>query len=517
MAEESSELPGPDFAAGIEAGAVADGAMLLGHAGGEAVLLARRGDEFFAVGASCSHYHGPLAEGLMVGETVRCPWHHACFSLRTGAALRAPALDPLPCWQVERAGQQVFVRGRRAPAAPAPPPATASTPRRIVIVGGGAAGNAAAEGLRAEGYGGEITLVGAEPALPCDRPNLSKDFLAGSAPEEWVFLRSADFYRERGITLALGAKAVGLDPGARSLRLADGRMLPWDALLLATGAVPRRLPVPGGDLPHVFTLRSLADCRAIIARAGTARAAVVVGASFIGLEAAASLATRGLSVAVVAPEAVPMAGVLGPELGAFLKALHEAHGVAFHLGTRPQAITERVVRLADGSELPADLVLVGIGVKPDTSLAEAAGLAVDDGVLVDEFLASSAPGIFAAGDIARWPDWRGPDRRGAERMRIEHWVVAERQGKIAAGNMLGLGERCDIVPFFWTQQYDVSISYVGHAPRWDRVELAGLPEARDCRAAYFTAGRKSAVATIFRDLESLEAEAAFEREFPPVS
>jgi NADPH-dependent 2,4-dienoyl-CoA reductase/sulfur reductase-like enzyme/nitrite reductase/ring-hydroxylating ferredoxin subunit len=510
MAEETSELPGPDFAAGIDAGDIADGAMFLGHAGGEAVLLARQGAEWFAVGASCSHYHGPLAEGLMVGETVRCPWHHACFSLRDGAAVRAPALDPLPSWRVELADGRVFVREKRVAARPQAPAGGAAMPRRIVIVGGGAAGNAAAETLRAEGYGGEVVLVGAEPTVPCDRPNLSKDFLAGSAPEEWVFLRPQEFYRERGITLALGTPAASLDPTARTIRLADGQVLEWDALLLATGATPRRLAVPGGDLPHVFTLRSLADCRSIIARAGAARSAVVVGASFIGLEAAASLATRGLAVTVVAPEALPMARVLGPELGEFFKGLHEAHGVVFHLGAAVQAITERAVTLASGVTVPADLVLAGIGVRPETGLAEAAGLAVDDGLLVDEFLAAGRPGIFAAGDIARWPD-----RRTGERLRIEHWVVAERQGRIAARNMLGLGERCDIVPFFWTQQYDVSLSYVGHAARWDRIELAGSPEARDCTVSYVTAGRKSAVATIFRDLESLEAEAEFERAFPP--
>ncbi len=513
MSEEASDLPkGPDFAAGIDAAALADGAMLVGHVGGEAVLLARRGEELFAIGAACSHYHGPLAEGLMVGETVRCPWHHACFSLRTGAALRAPALDPLPSWRVERVGGQVFVREKRALPAPIPLPPSPSTPRRIVIVGGGAAGNAAAEGLRREGYGGEVTLVGADPSLPCDRPNLSKDFLAGSAPEEWVFLRPAEFYREHGIVLELGTEAVRLDPAARTLALADGRTLAWDALLLATGAAAIRLAIPGADRPHVFTLRTFADCRAIIARAGASRTAVVVGASFIGLEAAASLATRGLAVAVVAPEAVPMARVLGPELGAFLKKLHEEHGVGFHLGTTPQAIGERSVTLANGEELAADLVLVGIGVRPETALAESAGLAVANGVLVDEFLASSAPGIFAAGDIARWPD-----RLSGERMRIEHWVLAERQGAIAARNMLGLAERCDIVPFFWTQQFDVSVSYVGHAASWDRIEVVGSPEARDCRVSYFTAHRKSAVATIFRDLESLEAEVAFEREFPPAA
>ena len=508
MADEKSELSGPDFRQGIDAGDLADGAMLLGHADGEAVLLARRGDAIFAVGAQCTHYHGPLVEGLMVGESVRCPWHHACFSLRTGTALRAPALDPLPCWSVEQAKGRIFVRERRAATAAKVLLVGGDVPRSIAIVGGGAAGNAAAETLRQEGYGGEIVMLSADTAPPCDRPNLSKDYLAGNAPEDWLPLRSADFYREQKITLRLGARVSKLDAGSRRLWLDDGSTLDCGALLLATGAEARRLSLPGGNLPHVMTLRSLADCQAIIRRAGESHNAVVIGASFIGLEVAASLRTRGIPVAVVAPEAQPMARVLGPELGAFLQALHEEHGVAFHLGTTPREIAADSVTLENGVRLPADLVVVGVGVRPEIALAEQAGLAVENGVLVNEFLQTSAPGVFAAGDIARWPD-----RLSGERIRVEHWVVAERQGRIAARNILGQRERCDIVPFFWTQQYDVTVSYVGHAARWDRIEVDGAPKDRDCRVAYFEKGQKRAVATIFRDHESLEEELAFERAF----
>ncbi|MGH7082893.1 MAG: FAD-dependent oxidoreductase, partial [Acetobacteraceae bacterium] len=486
-----------------------DNGLLAGQFGGEAVLLARHGNEVFAIGATCTHYQGPLAEGLKVGDTIRCPWHHACFSLRTGDRLRAPALDPVPCYRVEQSEGRIFVREKLARKAPERRATTSL--KRIGIVGGGAAGNAAAETLRAEGYGGEITLFSADGDLPCDRPNLSKDFLAGSAPEEWVTLRSADFYREHKITIELGKAVAGLDARSRTLRLAGGERHAFDAIVLATGALPRRLDVPGAKLAHVRTLRSLADCRGIISaaaenRPGEHRNVVVIGASFIGLEAAAALNTRGASVSVVAPERVPMERVLGADLGKFIQELHEEHGVTFHLGTGVASISEREVALANGRRLPADLVLCGVGVAPETSLATAAGLSVGNGVLVDQFLETSAPGIFAAGDIASWPD-----RLSGERLRIEHWVVAERQGAIAAGNILGKRERCNIVPFFWTQQYDVSVSYVGHAQNFDRAELDGSPSERDCRVSYFSQGRKRAVATIFRDGESLAEELAFEK------
>ena len=506
MAEASSEQSGPDFSLGIALGDLPEGGLLGGHVGDEAVLLARQGDAVFAVGATCTHYHGPLAEGLMVGETIRCPWHHACFSLRTGQVLRAPALDPLPCFRVDQRDGRIFVGEKLA--GKTAPPRLATPLRRIAIVGGGAAGSAAAEALREAGYEGEIAWFSADGDFPPDRPNLSKDYLAGSAPEEWVFLRSADFYRERGITLELGRRIIGLDARTRELRLADGRRLTSDALLIATGAAPRRLQVPGAREAHVLTLRSLADCRAIIALAATGRRAVVVGASFIGLEAAAALAARGVIVTVVAPEAVPMGRVLGPELGNFLKALHEEHGVAFHLGTEVAAIGPAAVTLANGATVAADFVLCGIGVTPETVLAADARLAVGNGVLVDSFLETSAPGIFAAGDIACWPD-----SHSGQRIRVEHWVVAERQGRIAARNMLGLKQRCDIVPFFWTQQYDVSVSVVGYAPEWDKIELEGSPRERDCRADYFSNGRRQAVATIFRDAESLAAELALEQSY----
>ncbi|HEY2446578.1 MAG TPA: FAD-dependent oxidoreductase [Rhizomicrobium sp.] len=499
----------PDLASGIPEGDLHDGAMLVGEVGGEAVLLARSGAEIFAIGATCTHYGGPLHEGLMVGDTVRCPWHHACFSLRTGEALAAPALNANSCWRVERRDGRIFVREKIAevgPRIPAKAKRSAGASTSMVIIGGGAAGNAAAEMLRREGHDGAVTILSADDAPPCDRPNLSKDYLAGKAPEEWIPLRPPEFYRDNDIALRLGTMVAGIDVAGRRVILAGGDSLGFDRLLIATGSEPVRLTVPGAELPHVRTLRSLADCRELIARAATAKHAVVVGASFIGLEAAASLRERGVEIHVVAPEARPMERVLGSALGDFLRALHEEHGVVFHLGRTVAAIEAGQVTFDDGASLFADLVVVGIGVHPRTALAERAGLAVERGVLVDETLETSARGIFAAGDIASVP---GP--RSGGRLRIEHWVVAERQGQTAARNMLGARERHHAVPFFWTQHYDVSIDYVGHAAAWDEIAQDGDPGAHDVALRFRKSGRTLAVATIFRGRESLMAELAMEQ------
>jgi NADPH-dependent 2,4-dienoyl-CoA reductase/sulfur reductase-like enzyme/nitrite reductase/ring-hydroxylating ferredoxin subunit len=504
MTSDSATPTGPDLRQGIALGDLPDGGMLAGHAGGEAVLLVRRGEDFFAVGAVCTHYGGPLAEGLVVGETVRCPWHHACFSLRTGEALRAPALNAVSCFRAERRNGAVYVQEKLEKAA-ARALTSPTLPRSVVIVGGGAAANAAAETLRNMGYPGRISMLSADDSGPYDRPNLSKGFLAGSAEEDWIPLRSPDFYIENNIDLKLATRVVALDPSSRTLRLADGSELMYDALLLATGAEPLRLNLPGGDLAHVHYLRTLADSGAIVAKAQVSRRAVVLGASYIGLEVAASLRTRNIDVAVVAPETIPMERILGADAGNFLRQLHEEHGVTFHLGTTAASISAQSVKLRNGETLDADLVVAGVGVRPSIALAEQAGLSIDRGVAVNEYLETSAPGIFAAGDIARWPD-----RLTGETIRVEHFIVAERQGQTAARNILGARERFDAIPFFWTEQYDLQIAYVGHAERWDKAEIEGSLEARDCAISYRRGGKKLAVATIGRDLAGLEAEVAFE-------
>src|SRR5438067_8814129 len=502
MAENAEKLEGPDFEKGCELDKLAEGEMLLGHAFGEQILVARRGDGLFAIGATSTHYRGPLAKGLMVDCIVRCPWHHARFDLRTGEAIAAPALNNVACYKIAKRGKQFFVTSKiddkrmRSPK---------SSPTSVVIVGAGAAGGAAAEMLRREGYDGPVTLIGADEFLPYDRPNLSKDYLAGTAPEEWIPLRSADFYREQKIQTFTNTSATAISTQKKQVTLSDGRSLGYGALLLATGAEPVRLQIPGDDLPHVCYLRTLADSRRIIATAANAKRAVVIGASFIGLEVAASLRERKLEVGVVGKGSLPLEKVLGCELGQFIRDTHEEHGVKFYLGRTPAVIQDRQVQLDDGTILDCDLVVVGIGVRPNTSLAETAGIATDNGVLVNEFLETNVSGIFAAGDIARWPDPR------AGRIRVEHWVVAERQGQTAARNILGAHEQFVAPPFFWSNHFDMAIRYVGHGSRDNRAIVSGDLKAKDASVIFRAGDKLNAVASVGRDLENLKAELALER------
>lgn len=494
----------PDFRAGIDIHDVPDGSIVLGRVDSDDAILVRRGGAYYAVGAQCTHYHGALASGLVVDDTVRCPLHHACFSLRTGAALRAPALDPIACWRVERIGDKIFVRERIPETPPRTMPIAAGAkpaPESVTIIGGGAAGLAAADMLRREGYSARITIVSADDSPPYDRPNLSKDFLMGTAPAEWIPLRSSEYYAERRIELVLGAKAQSIDTQQHRVILTGGRQLDFGALLLATGADPVRLDIPAAGGARLFYLRSFDDSRAIVAAAASAKRVVVVGASFIGLEVAASLRQRGIEVHVVGPSSIPFQRVLGTELGTFIRDLHASHGVVFHLGTSVARIDGSRVTLSDASSIEADFTVFGVGVRPAIALAEQAGLAIDRGVRVNEYLETSAKGIFAAGDIARWPDPHSGDR-----IRVEHWVVAQRQGQIAALNMLGRQQRFYAVPFFWSQHYDLTVNYVGHAETWDAIDIDGSLTSRDCAVTYRRGGRILAMAGISRDLQSLQAE-----------
>ncbi len=496
---------GPDLTKGIPVSAL-DGGKCLGYVGKQDVLLLQVADEIFAIDARCSHYHGPLIDGLVVGNTVRCPWHHACFDLRNGEAIRAPAISPLSCWRVEKRDGHIFVENKRDEPREIQPVSRSAAPERIVIIGGGAAGFAAAEMLRRHDFQGSIVMLSADTAGPVDRPNLSKDYLAGSAPEEWMPLRSDKYYSKMHIDLRLRTEVASIDVMGRHAVTAAGDKIAYDRLLLATGAEPVRLTIPGGDQPIVHTLRSLDDCRAIIAAAQAGRRAVVIGASFIGLEVAAALRARDVEVRVVAPGKYPMERILGPEMGDFVRALHEEHGVIFHLEDTVVAIEGSKVQLKSGAVHEADFVVAGIGVRPRLALAEQAGLAIDDGIVVNAYLETSVPGIYAAGDIARWPD-----PHSGRNIRVEHWVVAERQGQIVALNMLGRQEKFEAVPFFWSQHYDVPINYVGRAEKWDEIVIDGDIKGKDCTLQYKADGRVLATASIYRDLQSLEAELRMER------
>jgi NADPH-dependent 2,4-dienoyl-CoA reductase/sulfur reductase-like enzyme/nitrite reductase/ring-hydroxylating ferredoxin subunit len=500
---EAAGATGPDFAQGIGLAEVSPGQTIAGRVGGDAVLLSNLDGRLFAIGGTCTHYGGTLADGVIERGAARCPLHHACFDLRTGTVLRAPALDPVDRWLVEVEGDRAFVR-RKLEGEPALPQQHGDV-QRIVIVGGGAAGLACALELRRLGFEGDVTMLSADSDPPCDRPNLSKDYLGGEMPEEWLWLRGDDWYADNRVDLRLSTEVARIDAAGRTVHCESGEQFPFDRLLIATGAEPNRLKLPGFDAPNVFRLRSVADARTLAGQAHPGAHVAIIGASFISLEAAAALRHRGVEVDIISVEEVPLQHVFGTDLGRQLQALHERNGVRFHLSSVVAGFDGKAVELAGGERIAADFVLVAIGVRPRTALAESAGARVDNGVIVDSFLESSLPGIYAAGDIARYPD-----PISGEAARIEHWVVAERQGEVAAANMLGEATRFESAPFFWTVQYGVPLRYVGRASGWDAVTVEGNVESGSLVARYFVDGTHCATATIGRDRENLEDELILE-------
>lgn len=487
--------PSPDFSLGVALAAIPDTGVLAGHVGDASVLLAKVSGEIHAVSGSCTHYGGPLGEGLRVGDEIRCPWHHACFNLRTGAAEKAPAFAPLSCWKVEIEGERVFVRSEQ-PADNKATPAPAQAPKRVVIVGGGAAAFACAQRLRERGYAGSLTLLSHDDSAPVDRPNLSKDYLAGSAPEEWMPLQPPEFYAEKHIDLQINTEVGALHLQDNYVTTKAGKRFDYDALVLATGAEPVHLKLPGFDLPNVYTLRSLSDTRRLIAGVKDAKSVAVVGAGFIGMEAASALRARGLDVHVIAPETLPLARIIGTQLADHLVQLHRSNGVHFHLECQTQAFDGRTLTLSNGTTLHVDAVLVGVGVRPRTTLAEQANLACDNGILVNAQLRTALPNVYACGDVARYP-------HGDGLARVEHWVHAERQGQAVAGNLLGDQRLFDDPPFFWTHHYGIDLRYLGHGRGWTRVEVEGRPADNDCLAKFYHDDALVAAAAIGRDRDLL--------------
>jgi NADPH-dependent 2,4-dienoyl-CoA reductase/sulfur reductase-like enzyme/nitrite reductase/ring-hydroxylating ferredoxin subunit len=473
-----------------EEAALAEGRPVAAVLEDRKLLLVRLGGRIYACGNECSHYKGPLTDGLLAGHIVTCPWHNARFDVRDGRLVSPPALNDIPSYEVKIEAGQVWVKAKGGTAIEMPP---GSDGRTFPIVGAGAAGNAAAETLRREGFSGRIVLLTSEPHGPYDRTMLSKDYLSGEAPAKWLPLRGEKFYNRLQIELRTNTRVVSLDARSRTLSLADGGTLQGDRVLLATGGVALRIAIPGSELPGCFTLRSLQDADALIARLAQAERVVLLGASFIALEAASSLRHRGLEVHVVAPESIPLVRVFGERIGRRLLRMHESQGVRFHLGRTAARIEGddrvRAVELSDGRKLPADGVLIGVGIRPAVEFLAGSGLAEAGAVPVDARQQTAAEGIFAAGDIALAQDPAGGPPR-----RIEHWAEAERQGRHAARAMLGKAPLAREAPFFWTRQHGQSIRYAGHAAAWDRVVFRGDPEAESFLAGFYAGGVLKAVA-----------------------
>ncbi|MGA9016775.1 MAG: FAD-dependent oxidoreductase [Acetobacteraceae bacterium] len=463
---------------------------------GTRILLIREGDVVRAVGATCPHAGGPLAEGVRRGERLICPWHKATFCLSSGAVLEPPAVDPLPRFDVRVAEGRVFVR------VPARQPETqnaTSDQRCFVIVGAGAAGAVAAQTLREAGFGGRVVMLDRENRVPYDRTILSKYALSGEEGAEKSPLQSQSFYRERGIERCT-ATVERIEIGARRLTCADGTEFTYDAALIATGGVPRRPKLPGIGLGNVFLLRSRADAEAIVAQAERSERAVVLGTSFIGMEVAASLRERGLDVTVVGKEDVPFSSRLGARIGAAFTALHERRGVKFRLSCEIAALEGdpdvRCVMLRNGERLAADLVVVGFGVAPATSGIVGLPIDEDGGIRVDAHL-HVANGLYAGGDIARFPH-----RGGGDPIRVEHWRVAQQHGRVAALNMVGHAVPYEAVPVFWTIQYLKRLDYIGHAERWDNIVLHGDIEKPEFLAYYVKDGVVAAACGLDRDRDT---------------
>ena len=472
------------------------------------LLLSKIEGKFYATGAFCSHYGAPLAKGILSGETIVCPWHNACFNAIAGQQKEPPALDSLEHFSVRVEGDRVLVElpeeicqhrtlkmAKRAD----------SDDRTFVVLGAGAAGATAVEMLRQQGFQGKIVLISAEEKLPYDRTKLSKGCLQGNTDTDAdaLSLRSCEFYDRYDIELRFGVAVTEVDALNKTIAFADNSQLEYDSLLLATGGTARKLDVPGADLANIFTLRQPEDTDSILNTVTGAKKALVVGSSFIGMEAAASLTNQGLEVTVVSPDEVPFQKVLGERIGKMFQKLHEAQGVTFKFGTKAVKFTgdgkvESAI-LEDESEIATDLVVIGIGVEPNTSYLTGIELDEDDrSIPVNQYLQTEIKDIYAAGDIANFP--YAPMGKST---RIEHWRLAAQHGRIAAANMLDkTPQPVDrIVPFFWSGQYDVKLRYIGHAQQWDEIKLDGNLDEPEFLAYYLKDNLVMAVAGINRDRE----------------
>ncbi|MFP4565569.1 MAG: FAD-dependent oxidoreductase [Spirochaetaceae bacterium] len=469
----------------------------------ESVLLVRQGTELHAWADACPHVGCPLSFGHLADGVLICPCHNARFDATTGAVISPPALDDLARYDVREEDGLVYVGERHEATFEKP---QGHDERTVAIVGAGAAGGMAAEQLRREGFAGRIVMITPEEHGPYDRPLLSKFYLVSDMSPQDIALRPASFYEKMEIELWTGRAATAVDAGAKRVTLDDGTELAADAVFLATGSRAKVLPVPGVDLDGVHMLRNVGDAAAIRADAAGAQNVVVIGASFIGTEAAAYLRGRGLNVTVTAPESVPFEKAFGPEVGARFESMHREQGVAFELGTGVSRIRGskgvESVELANGTILPADLVVIGVGAEPVVEYLEGSGLLADGAVPVDGFMQTGSPGIYAVGDIARvegtggGSGGTGGTGGGAEAKRVEHWVVAQRHGRQVARSIMGAREPLAFAPFFWTRQFETSFGYIGYAPRYDEIRYKGDVAGGKFLAGYFENGVLKAVGTI---------------------
>ena len=481
---------------------LADGKMSGVEIGGRKILLVRVNNTCRAVENRCPHAGAPLDQGILFGDVVICPWHKAAFHVATGRCSEPPAVDDLPSFPVHETDGRIVVSVATNEVVHAPHIAYGNDKRCLAIVGSGAAGAVAAQTLRDEGFSGRVLLIGRENLLPYDRTVLSKYTLSGKQGGEKTPLQESDFYAQNRIERVAG-NVLSIDPASRRINFADRPQITYDAALIATGGIPRKPDLPGSALAGVFTLRSAADARAIVAASVTAKYAVVAGSGFIAMECAASLRERGLDVTLVAPQSVPFERQLGKEVGQAFRVVHEGQGIKFRLGDEISAIDgERGVqrvRLRSGQVLHADLVVFGLGVSPATGMLADIAKLDDGGVPVDSRLRVTDE-LYAAGDIAAFPLYGN-----GERIRVEHWRVAQQHGRIAALNMLGGDQAYDAVPYFWTIHFMKRLDYVGHAETWDEVVIDGDLNKPDFTAYYVKGRIVSAVAGWDRDTEMAAA------------
>ena len=467
------------------------------------ILLCRIDDDYYATGAHCTHYGAALAEGVLSGDRIVCPLHHACFNAKSGDLIEPPARDALPKYETKVENGNVIVSlpdelpFNRVPDMTKKDSSADS--RKFVILGGGVAGNAAAQAMRESGFKGNILMISQENRLPYDRPNLSKDYLQGEAQPEWMPLRDEEFYKSSGIDLLLGKKVTGMNFSSKELLFENGDKINYDKLLITSGGSPRKLIIKGSDLKNIFYLRSFDDADNIIEASKNAKEAVVLGSSFIGMESAFSLTKQNLNVTIVAPDNHPFEKTLGKEIGELIQSEYESKGIKFKLGKSVIKFegsnnVDSVV-LDSGEKLNADLVLIGIGVRPATNFIEGINLLSDGSINVDKYF-QAAEFIYAAGDIATFVD-----NKSGEELRIEHYRTAEQQGRIAGSNMADKLNEYRSEPFFWTQQADLTIQYVGHAVGWDKIQFIGNVKDKKFLAFYIKNNQVHAVAGIDKEKE----------------